>query len=143
MTKIIQTKTRDGLYKEETYQIIGAAYEVYNQMGCGFLEAVYQECLEIELTERKIDFRSQVPIRIHYKKRDLKQKYEPDFICFGKVVVEIKALSTLTEEHKAQVMNYLKATGMEIGLLLNFGHHPGVQVERICLADYHKSVSSV
>ena len=118
------------VYKDESYRIIGAAFEVYKNKGCGFLEAVYQECLAIELEDQTIPAVEKSPLRLEYKGRELKQKYEPDFLCFGKIVVEIKAVKSLSDEHRAQVINYLKATGMELGILINFGHFPKVQHER-------------
>lgn len=119
------------IYGEESYAIRGAIMEVYRVMGCGFLEAPYQECLAIEFRERKIPFTEQGPIRLSYKGRELECSYRYDFICFGKIVVELKAVSTLANEHRAQLHNYLKATGMRLGFLANFGHHPGEEIERI------------
>jgi GxxExxY protein len=117
--------------KEESYQIMGACFEVYKEMGCGFLEAVYQECLELEFIQRTIPHRSQQPLDLRYKGRPLEQKYLPDFICFESVIFEIKAMKQFAEEHRAQVHNYLKATGCKLGLLVNFGHYPKVEYERI------------
>lgn len=119
------------LLKEESYRIVGACFEVYNSMGSGFLEAVYQECLEIELSKQAIPFKAQVPLELSYKGQALEQKYIPDFICFDKLIVEIKAVKELRDEHRAQVHNYLKATGYRLGLLVNFGRHPKLQYERI------------
>ncbi|RQW86065.1 MAG: GxxExxY protein [Geobacter sp.] len=102
-------------------------------MGCGFLEAVYQECLEKELSQRGIPFVAQHELQLRYKGEPLKQTYKPDLICFDSIVVELKALSAITGEHKAQVLNYLKATGMKLGLLVNFGCHPKAIVERLIL----------
>ncbi len=119
------------IYKKLTYQIRGAVFEVYKEKGCGFLEDVYQECLEIELGLQEIEFDAQYPLKLEYKGHPLKKKYIPDFICFGKIIVEIKAVKTITDEHRAQLQNYLKATGYKLGLLINFGHHPQVQIERI------------
>jgi GxxExxY protein len=119
------------VYKEESYAIMGACFEVYNEMGCGFVEPVYQECLEIELPSRKIPFQPQVELLLNYKARTLQQRYRPDFICYDKIVLEIKAVSGLCDEHRAQVHNYLKATGMRLGLLVNFGRHPKLEYERI------------
>jgi GxxExxY protein len=102
-------------------------------MGCGFLEAVYQECLEIEFELRKIPMQALVPLPLSFKDRPLKKRYEADFICFDKVLVEIKAVSGLTDEHRAQVQNYLNATGLKVGLLVNFGHFPLVEHERFAL----------
>ena len=117
--------------KEESYKIVGACFEVYNAMGCGFLEAVYQECLSIEFSNQAIPFKAQVPLELSYKDQLLQQKYIPDFICFDKVILEIKALKDLCDEHRAQVHNYLKATGYRLGLLVNFGQHAKLQYERI------------
>lgn len=119
------------IFKEESYRIIGACFEVYNEMGCGFLEAVYQECLAIEFSEQNLPFFSQRPLELKFKDHLLQQKYVPDFVCFEKVIVEIKAVKELCDEHRAQVHNYLHATGYRLGLLVNFGHHPKLQYERI------------
>ena len=100
-------------------------------MGCGFLEAVYQECLEKELSKQGIPFVAQRELALHYKGDLLKQIYKPDFICFERIIVELKAVKDLAGEHRAQVHNYLKATGLELGLLVNFGHYPKVEIERI------------
>ena len=121
------------IYRDESYKIMGACFEVYKTMGCGFLEAVYQECLEIELADREVPFVPKRQLELSYKERRLKQRYEPDFICYEKIILEIKAVSALTDEHRAQVQNYLRATGYRLGLLVNFGHHPLVEAERIAL----------
>jgi GxxExxY protein len=121
------------IYREESYRIMGACFEVYKEKGCGFLEAVFQECLELEFGDQAIPFTAQQQIALSYKGRRLKQTYAPDFICFGKIILEIKAVSALTDEHRAQVHNYLKATGYKLGLLVNFGHFPKVESERIAL----------
>ena len=121
------------IYPEESYKIMGACFEVYKEKGCGFLEAVFQGCLEFELTDRHIPFVAQPSLTLEYKGRRLKQTYAPDFVCFGKIIVEIKAVSALNDEHRAQVHNYLRATGHRLGLLINFVHFPKVEVERIVL----------
>ena len=121
------------IYKDESYKIMGACFEVYKEMGCGFLEAVYQECLEIELANQGILFRPQAELTLRYKGQPLKQVYVPDFLCWEKIVLEIKAVSELASEHHAQVHNYLHATGYKLGLLVNFGHYPKVDYERIVL----------
>lgn len=118
------------LLETETHAILGACFEVYREKGCGFLEDVYQECLEIELGIRSIPFSSRAPLDLHYKGHQLRKRYEPDFICFGQVILEIKAAKTIDDSHRAQVMNYLRATGFRVGLLLNFGHYPKAQFER-------------
>ena len=106
---------------DEVYAIVGAAMEVSNELGSGFLEAVYQEALAIELEKRQIPFVAQLPIGISYKGRTLAKEYITDFICFDQVIVEIKAVKQLTSVEDAQLLNYLKATGKPVGLLLNFG----------------------
>ncbi len=121
------------LFEEESYAIRGAVFEVYREMGCGFLEAVYQECMERELTRQGIPFVAQPELRLNYKGELLHQTYRPDLICFGCVVVEIKALSSIAGEHQAQVLNHLRATGLRLGLLVNFGCHPVATVERLVL----------
>lgn len=121
------------IYKEDSYRIIGACFEVYKEKGCGFLEAVYQECLELEFSLQGILFQPQVGLALAYKGRPLKQRYVPDFICFGKIILELKSVSQLNDEHRAQVHNYLRATGYRLGLLVNFGFYPGVEHERIVL----------
>lgn len=119
------------VYKEESYRIVGACFAVYREMGCGFLEAVYQECLEMEFLAQDIPFTPQAQLTLSYKGKPLRQKYVPDFICFDKIILEIKAVSELTDLHRAQIQNYLKATGHKLGLLVNFGHYPKLQSERI------------
>jgi GxxExxY protein len=119
------------LFEQETYPIIGACFEVYREKGCGFLEPVYQECMEIELRLRGVPFVPQQPLALEYKGCPIRAKYQPDFICYEKIILELKAVSELAEEHRAQVLNYLKATGFKLGLLVNFAHHPKVQLERI------------
>jgi GxxExxY protein len=119
------------IYKEECYAIVGACFEVYNELGAGFLEPVYQECLELELALRNIPFCRQVELQLSYKGKALKQIYRSDFVCFEKIMLEIKAASDVADAHRAQVHNYLKATGYRLGLLVNFGHYPKLEYERI------------
>ena len=119
------------IFKDESYRIMGACFEVYTEMGCGFLEPVYQECLEVELGSRGIPFRPQEELTLWYKGHELKKKYVPDFISFDKIIVEVKAVKQLSDEHRAQLHNYLKATGFKLGLLVNFGHYPEVEHERV------------
>jgi GxxExxY protein len=123
------------IYREECFKIIGACFELYNDKGCGFLEPVYQECLEIELEYQGIPFVPQEQLKLSHRGRQLKQVYKPDFICYGKILVEIKALSGLIDEHRAQVINYLHATGFELGLLINFGTYPKLQWERLVITE--------
>ena len=105
--------------------------EAYNEMGCGFLEAVYQECLEYEFADRQIPFVPQQQLKLKFKKRTLKSVYIPDFVCAEKIIVEIKGASELSDKFRAQMINYLKATGLKLGLLVNFGKHRQLQYERI------------
>ncbi|WP_347273025.1 GxxExxY protein [Candidatus Kuenenia sp.] len=109
------------LFKEEVFKIIGAGMVVSNSLGCGFLEAVYQEAMEIELAENGIPFEPQKRIQISYKDRILKKEYVADFLCFEKIIVEIKAIKKITEIEEAQLLNYLKATKLPLGLIVNFG----------------------
>ena len=106
---------------QRTYNVIGAAMEVHRHLGSGFLEAVYQEALEREFRIRKIPFRSQPTIPVYYKGEELEKKYQPDFICYEEIILEIKALSSISGIEKAQLINYLKSTGLNVGLLVNFG----------------------
>jgi len=117
--------------KDETYQILGACFEVYNEMGRGFLESVYQECLEVELTSYGIPFEAQQPIELVFKGQELKRTFAPDLLCFGKVIVELKAVRRIAAEHRAQLINHLRACRLEVGLLVNFGSYPQLEYERI------------
>jgi GxxExxY protein len=121
------------LFRDESYASQGAVFEVYREMGSGFLEPVYQECLALEFCRRKIPFTAQNDLSLVYKGERLQQIYRPDFLCFEKVIVEIKAAKALAPEHRAQLLNYLKATEFKLGLLVNFGHYPKVQMERLVL----------
>jgi GxxExxY protein len=104
---------------------------VYKEKGCGFTEPVYQECPGLELELQGIPFRAQPSLSLHYKGQLLRKTFEPDFVCLDTVVVELKAVSALTGEHRAQLLNYLNASGLEVGLLVNFGHYPGLEYERL------------
>jgi GxxExxY protein len=121
------------LYKEEGFAIQGAIFEVYREMGSGFLEAVYQECLEKELDRRSIPYQRKVELTLTYKGEKLVKSYEADLICYGKIILELKAVKEVGNEHRAQLFNYLKATHLRLGLLVNFGHYPKATVERIIL----------
>jgi len=103
------------------YKVIGACFEVHRQLGCGFLEPVYQEALELEFKDQKIPFEREKLLEISYKGKILAKKYKADFICYDKIIIELKALSKLTSDHESQLLNYLKSTGFELGLLINFG----------------------
>ena len=124
-------ESRELIYKAESYAIIGACFTVYKDKGCGFLEPVYHECLEIEFEFQRIPFLSKPPQTLQYRARTLVQTFSPDFICYEKIIVEIKAVSALVDEHRAQVLNYLSATGCELALLVNFGHYPRLGYERL------------
>jgi len=119
------------IYKAESYAIIGASFEVYNEKGCRFLEPVYQECVGIEFEYQRTPTIPKPSLTLSYRGRILIQTYEPDYVCFGKIIVELKAVSTLIDEHRAQLLNYLHATDFELGLLVNFGHYPKLEYERI------------
>ncbi len=119
------------VYKDESYAITGACFEVYKGMGSGFLEAVYQECLALEFDLQKLPYQEQVSLSLKYKGSTLEQRYLPDFICFEKIIVEIKAVAELNDVHRAQLHNYLKVTGHKLGILVNFGHFPKLEWERI------------
>ena len=119
------------LFREEVYAIVGAGFEVYNQLGPGFLEAVYQEALEVEFTQRKIPFVPQQEIRVIYKGLPLKKLFVADFLIYGKVIVEIKAIDHLTPREFSQVINYLKATGSQLGVVINFGAEKEMEWKRL------------
>ena len=119
------------IYKKESYAIVGTCFEIYNEKGCGFLEPVYHECLTIELEYQRIPAISKPALTLSYRGRTLFQTYQPDFVCFEKIIVELKALPHLLDEHRAQLLNYLHAAGFELGLLVNFGHYPKLEYERI------------
>lgn len=137
-----EAASAEGKRDPRTYAIIGAAMEVHRVLGCGFLEAVYQEALAQELTTRRIPFKREVEIEIAYKGQCLATHYRADFVCFDSVIVELKALSALTGVEEAQILNYLKATGLEIGLLLNFGTDT-LQYRRFVFSKSAKSAQSV
>jgi len=124
----------DVIYPDKSYEIIGASFEVYNRKGSGFLESVYHECLEIEFGTQEIPFESQKKLSLSYRNKQLDSSFKPDFLCFKHIIVEIKALSELTDDHMSQVLNYLKATGMKLALLINFGNPEELEHERIVLS---------
>ena len=121
------------IYQEESYAIQGAIFEVYREMGSGFLESVYQECLEMELKNRNIPFIAQPQLELSYKGEILNQKYRTDIICYSKIIVELKAVKEIAPEHEAQILNYLHATNLRLGLLVNFGSNSKVDVRRFAL----------
>jgi GxxExxY protein len=120
----------DLLYKDEVYAIVGAAMDVYNDLGPGFLENVYQEAMEIEVNARKIPSKPIQEIHIKYKAIPLKKFYIADLVCYDKIIVEFKAMDKLTLREEGQLLNYLKATGMKVGVLINFGHYPSLEWKR-------------
>ena len=121
------------IYPDECYAIRGAIYEVHNEMGSGFKEEVYQQCLEREFDHRGIPFDAKKELQICYKGVPIEKTYIPDFFCYGKIIVEIKAVSQLTEEHRAQLLNYLRLTKCKMGLLVNFASYPKASVEQWAL----------
>jgi GxxExxY protein len=121
----------DLVYKDESYAIMGACFEVYKQIGAGFLEPVYQECLALELALRGIPFVAKQWLQISYKGQPLEQRYQVDFLIYGLIVLELKAVSSLADTHRAQLHNYLRATDLRLGLLVNFGGSPKLEYERI------------
>ena len=119
------------IFKDECYAIVGASFEAYKDKGCGFHEPVYQECLAIEFAHTRAPAIPVPALALEYRGTVLQQKYFPDFVCYEKIIVELKAVTELTNEHRAQVLNYLKASKFQLGLLINFGHYPKLQYERI------------
>ena len=116
--------------KEDSYKIVGAAMEVFNQLGHGFLEAVYQEALEREFKSKGIPYEREKGLTIYYKGEPLEQTYKADFICYEDIIVELKAVTILQDSHRSQVYNYLRATKNKLGLLINFGNSDGLEWER-------------
>jgi len=121
------------LFRDETYAIRGAVFEVYKNMGNGFPEEVYQQCMERELLERGIPYDAKKELTVFYKGSPIKKTYIPDLWCYGKIIVELKAVKKLNDEHRAQLFNYLLMTKSPIGLLVNFGNYPKVDIERYAL----------
>lgn len=118
------------LHKNESFAIIGAAMEVHRTLGCGFVEPVYQEALAIEMTKRNIPFEREKELNINYKGNRLSKTFRADFICYDKIILELKAVSDFTDEHYAQIYSYLKASNMDLGILINFGK-ASLEYERI------------
>ena len=118
------------IFKEEVFAIVGAAIEVHRELGPGFLEAVYQEALELEMRERGIPFESQKPLRISYKGKTLNKEYFADLVCYDQIIAELKALDRLSGNEDAQILNYLKATGLRVGVIINFGSHGKLEWKR-------------
>lgn len=119
------------LYPKESYDITGCLIKVYNGLGTGFLEAVYQEALELELISAGIPYKREQPLHINYNGTILKKEYIADFVCYDKIIVELKAVSQLADIHKVQVKNYLKASGFQLGIIANFGNK-SLETARVC-----------
>lgn len=124
------------LFEDETYRILGACFEVYKEKGCGFVEAVYQECLRHEFGFRKLAAVEKPTFEMEYKGVKLEQTFIPDYVCFGHIILELKALPQLEKRHHAQVLNYLRATRKQLGLLVNFGHFPQLEHQRIVASNH-------
>jgi GxxExxY protein len=121
------------VFQEETYAVLGAAIEVHKELGSGFLEGVYQDAMELELADRKVDFEPRKELAVCYKGKPLRKAYEADLVCFGKIIAELKALDRLSGKEEAQILNYLKASGLKVGLLINFGSHGRLEWRRLIL----------
>ena len=121
------------LYRDVVYVIQGAVFEVYKEMGNGWHEEVYQQCMERELNVRGIPFKAKMSLPIFYKGKAIEKTYEPDLWCFEKIIVELKAVGSLADEHRRQLLNYLRITHCRVGLLVNFGAYPRVGIERFAL----------
>ncbi len=132
-----ENKPMSLLYKEESYSIMGACFEVYRERGCGMSEPIYHECLGREFSLQKIPAVHEPKVELEYKGQKLTQFLRPDFIAYQKIILELKSVSKLNDEHRAQIQNYLRATGLKLGILLNFGHYPKLEWERIVLETKH------
>ena len=123
------------LYKKESYAIIGAAMEVYNELGAGFLEAIYHDAMKIELSEQNIPFESEKPLTVCYRGQILAHEYFADLICYDRILAKLKAQKEIHDTHLAQVMNYLKASGLALGYVINFGNPEKMQWKRVLMSD--------
>ncbi len=123
------------IYKDESYAIMGACFEAYKEKSCGYSEPVYHECIGIEMSLRGIPAISKPKLQLEYKGQKLEATFEPDYVCYNKIVLELKAVAKLIEGHRAQVLNYLKSSNMRLGLLVNFSHYPNLEWERIVAND--------
>ena len=130
MTTKLSRLNKPLIYKKEVYEIVGAAMEVHSTLGSGFLERVYHEALKAEFNERNIPFKAEQGLEIHYKGKPLKAIYRADFVCYDKIILEIKAVKETAPEHVAQTINYLKITNFKVGVLINFGKHDKLEWER-------------
>lgn len=132
ISRIMLTQQNDNniLFKEESYKIIGAAMEVHRLLGCGFVEQIYQEALEKEFILRKIPYEREKELNVIYKGTTLTKTFKADFICYGKIILELKAVKEFADEHYAQIYNYLRASGMDLDILINFGS-ASIEYERV------------
>jgi GxxExxY protein len=126
------------MYKEEGYRLMGAAFEVYNELGYGMAEEIYQQSLEIELNLQGIPFLTKHELKVFYKNRELDARYKPDLFVFGGIVVELKAVAELASDHEAQLFNYMRIAGNQVGYLINFGRKGELQWKRFILSDLHQ-----
>jgi GxxExxY protein len=131
--KIKEEKMEDLLFEDESYKIRGAIFQVYTEMGCGYLEAVYHECLKREFELSGIPYVSKYKVDLMYKGELINKVYYPDYVCYNKIIIELKSVDSLAYIHTAQIINYLKATGFKLGFLVNFNHFPKVEIKRIVL----------
>ena len=127
------------MFKEEGYQFMGAAFEVYNVLGYGMAEEIYQQSLEIELTLRQISYRPKQELDVFYKNHRLTTKYKPDLLVFGGIVIELKSVAELAVDHDAQLFNYMRVSRHPVGYLVNFGHKGDLEWKRFILSDLHKT----
>lgn len=130
------------MLKDEGYKLMGAAFEVYNQIGYGMAEEIYQQCLELELTLRQVPFVTKPELVVHYKQFALSTKYRPDLCVFAGIVVEIKAVSELISEHEAQLFNYMRIARLSIGYLINFGRKNELEWKRLIITDHHSAAET-
>lgn len=131
------------MFKDEGYKLMGAAFEVYNQLGYGMAEEIYQQSLQIELELRGISFQGKSKLDVFYKCRKLETHYEPDLIVFGAIVVELKAVTELISDHEAQLFNYMRISRQPVGYLINFGHKGELQWKRFILSDLHQPETAI
>ena len=129
---------RAMMFKQEGYDLMGAAFEVFNQLGYGMAEEIYQQSLEIELALRGIPFQAKAQLTAFYKEQALETHYTPDLFAFGGIVVELKAVAELISDHEAQLFNYMRIARQHVGYLINFGHKGGLQWKRFILSDLHE-----
>ena len=129
----------EPIYKQESYDVMGACFEVYKEMGAGFVEPIYHECLEREMNYRRIPFVHHAGLALRYKGEPLKLNYEADFVTHSKIVLEIKAVKRLDDSYRVQLLNYLRATGFQLGLLVNYGRVGGLEWERLVLSEWLSS----